>query len=218
VGRAKPSRIIHQEPGWVGLNLDDRVWVDTVALEDAFNSTRGRCSISAEEAQELVDVIQLYRGDLLEGQGWAWCAYERDRFRQMYLTLLDKLVGHCTSHDQYDAGIAFAMLALQCDRVRERTHRNLMELRFLAGDRTGALRQYERCAALLQEELEVRPSHETEELHATICRGTREGTNGGDPPATPLFVVGNAASASGGRRPTPRVAMTEGSRATKKLV
>ena len=43
-----------------------------------------------------------------------------------------------------------------------------MRLRYLGGDRTGALRQYEACAAALQEELGVKPSASTLRLHAQI--------------------------------------------------
>jgi DNA-binding SARP family transcriptional activator len=43
-----------------------------------------------------------------------------------------------------------------------------MRLAYLAGDRTGALRQYERCFQALEEELSVRPGRRTEELHQQI--------------------------------------------------
>ena len=44
------------------------------------------------------------------------------------------------------------MQALLTDPARERTHRRLMRLKYLAGYRAEALRQYDRCAAILQEE------------------------------------------------------------------
>ena len=59
---------------------------------------------------------------------------------------------------------------LREDRARERTHRRLMRLYYLAGDRTGALRQYERCAAALRQELDVEPSRRTSELERRIRR------------------------------------------------
>jgi hypothetical protein len=43
-----------------------------------------------------------------------------------------------------------------------------MKLQCLAGDRTGALRQYDACRKALQEELRVRPSRRTEALRQHI--------------------------------------------------
>jgi DNA-binding SARP family transcriptional activator len=43
-----------------------------------------------------------------------------------------------------------------------------MRMAYLAGDRTGALRQYERCVQALQEELGVRPGRRTEELYRMV--------------------------------------------------
>jgi DNA-binding SARP family transcriptional activator len=43
-----------------------------------------------------------------------------------------------------------------------------MRLFFLDGNRSGALRQYERCVAALDEELGVQPSQQTQALHCAI--------------------------------------------------
>jgi hypothetical protein len=54
------------------------------------------------------------------------------------------------------------------DRARERTHRRIMRLYYLLGDRSEALRQYERCAAALDEELGISPSKSTQSLYKQI--------------------------------------------------
>lgn len=177
-GRARASRLIHQEPGWVELDLGGCASVDTIKLEEAFLSVRGRNGITPTIAQKLVEGVQLYRGDLLEGWNLSWCSYARDRFREMYLAILDKLVAYYETNGNYETGIAFSTLALQCDRARERTHRHLMRLQYISGDRTGAIRQYERCCSALWEELEVTPSLETQDLHRTICLGEELNGNG----------------------------------------
>jgi DNA-binding SARP family transcriptional activator len=55
--------------------------------------------------------------------------------------------------------------------AHERIHRRLMRLYYLAGDRTAALRQYERCVTLLREELGVDPSERTVALYRQIRSG-----------------------------------------------
>jgi DNA-binding SARP family transcriptional activator len=75
--------------------------------------------------------------------------------------MLDKLMVACQMRHHYDAGIAYGERILRYDRAREQTHRRLMILAYLAGDRTAALRQFQRCAAALREELGVTASART---------------------------------------------------------
>jgi DNA-binding SARP family transcriptional activator len=60
------------------------------------------------------------------------------------------------------------MQILRYDQARERTHRQLMRLQYLAGNRTGALRQFERCAAVLEKELGIQPAASTAALYEQI--------------------------------------------------
>jgi transcriptional activator len=45
----------------------------------------------------------------------------------------------------------------------------LMRMRYFAGDRAGALREFQRCEAALREELGVAPAKQTTELREQIC-------------------------------------------------
>jgi DNA-binding SARP family transcriptional activator len=170
IGQAGISRLLHKEPGWIQLYPDDRFYIDTLEFENAFLAARGHRgeSMQPSAAEHLKQAAHLYQGDLLEGWHQDWCLYERDRLRQMYLTILDKLADWCEGRSEYDAAITYASLALRCDRARERTHRALIRLLHLSGDRIGALRQYERCVAALRDELDVAPDRRTVELHQRI--------------------------------------------------
>jgi DNA-binding SARP family transcriptional activator len=86
----------------------------------------------------------------------------------MYLAMLDKLMCYCEAHHTYEAGISYGMQILRYDRARERTHRRLMALYYRAGDRVAALRQYERCVAVLNEELNATPAKSTVTLYQQI--------------------------------------------------
>src|SRR6185369_1679789 len=98
--------------------------------------------------------------------------YERELLQNKYLMILDKLLGYCLTHQEFDAGQRYGALILRYDRAREHTHRRLMRLHHLAGDRTAALRQYERCALALREELGVKPDQRTVALYEDI-RGSQ---------------------------------------------
>ena len=57
---------------------------------------------------------------------------------------------------------------LSYDRASERTYRQLMMMKYSSGDRTGALRLYDRCVTALREELAVKPERQTTALYDHI--------------------------------------------------
>jgi hypothetical protein len=95
--------------------------------------------------------------------GWKGAKYR--------LNMLEKQMAYCAAHGKYELGLACGTCALRYDVAHERVHRRLMRLCYLAGDRTAALRQYERCVTLLQEELGVDASARTVALHQQIRSG-----------------------------------------------
>jgi DNA-binding SARP family transcriptional activator len=164
------NEVLLIEPDWIQLNPVANLWLDAAMLEQAFalvKGVQGR-ELDDQTVQTLQSAVDLYRGDLLEGWYLDWCLYERERLQHLYLVLLDKLMDHCECRQYYEAGISYGLNALRYDRARERTHRRLMRLHNLAGDRTGALRQYERCAAALTEDLGVKPTQRTIALYEQI--------------------------------------------------
>jgi DNA-binding SARP family transcriptional activator len=100
----------------------------------------------------------------------------------MFVDILDKLIEHSEARSEYETGIAYARLALSCDRAQERAHRSLMHLLNLSGDRTGALRQYQRCCAALREELDAVPEARTTALYEEIRMGSSAGSLTDVPP------------------------------------
>jgi DNA-binding SARP family transcriptional activator len=158
------------DPSWVHINIEAAMDVDVLTLERAFDLVRdvSGADLSAGTAQTVKDAVALYRGDLLEGWYQDWCLLERERLQVIYLTLLDKLMSYCEQQQEYESGIAYGHRILLSDRAREHTHRRMMRLHALSGDRTSALRQYERCVAILADELDVGPSRRTVELYEQI--------------------------------------------------
>jgi DNA-binding SARP family transcriptional activator len=158
---------IENETDWVRISRQANLRLDVAEFEQAFARAHGipGQDLDAEVAAGLERAAALYRGDLLEGWYADWCIFERERLQNTWLAVLDKLMGYCEIRQDYEAGQAYGMQVLRSDRARERTHRQLMRMAYLAGDRTGALRQYERCARALQEELGVRPGRRTEQLY-----------------------------------------------------
>jgi DNA-binding SARP family transcriptional activator len=158
------------EPDWVQVDPKANLWLDVAVFEQAFMRVQGIPGklLDSRCARELQDAVDLYQGDLLEGCYHDWCIYERERFQHMYLAMLDKLMDHCQARQDYEAGLSYGRRILRYDRARERTHRRLMRLYYLAGDRTAALRHYERCVAALEKDLGVKPTRSTRALYEQI--------------------------------------------------
>jgi DNA-binding SARP family transcriptional activator len=160
---ATDASVLQITPEWLRVNPDGEFSLDIAVFEEAFALARDTPSqaLSSEQIQRLEQAVDLYRGEFLEGCYQDWCLFERERMLNIYVSMLDKLMVACQMRHHYDAGIAYGDRILRYDRAREQTHRRLMILSYLSGDRTAALRQFQRCSAALVEELGVKPSART---------------------------------------------------------
>lgn len=162
--------VLSVEHNWVQLNAAGGLWLDVAVFEQAFMRTHDSAGaeLAADSVESLQEAVQLYRGDLLEGWYHDWCLYERERLQNMYLAMLDKLMCYYEAHQKFELGLLYGSIILRYDRAHERTHRQLMNLQYLSGNRTAALRQFERCVAALDEELGVKPDKLTTALYQKI--------------------------------------------------
>ena len=164
------DRILVVNPEWIQLNAQADLWLDVAALEDASTITQNvpGAELDPRKALVLQQAVQLYQGLLLEGWYNDWCILERERLQTLYLAMLDKLMEYCEVRHDYETGLQYGMRIMCYDRARERTHRRLMRLHYLNGDRAAALRQFDQCSAALEDELGVGPSKHTAALYEQI--------------------------------------------------
>lgn len=155
---------------WVQLNTNRLAWLDVAQFEHAFEQVRDTPGQTWDEqtARCVATAVSLYRSDLLEGCYQEWCLFERERLQRIYLILLEKLMHYCEAQGQYETGIGYGSRVLRLDLARENTHRSLMRLHYLAGNRSEALRQYNRCVAILRDELGVAPGRRTKALYEQL--------------------------------------------------
>ncbi len=162
--------LVQAEPDWIRVNGGHDFWLDVAAFEHAFATVRGVPGeeLDSERLELVTHAADLYTGELLEGWYQDWCLHERERLAGMYRAMLDKLMDRCVVGGDYETGLTYGERLLAEDPARERVHRRLMRLFYLRGDRTEALRQYERCVAALASELGVRPSRRTVALYEQL--------------------------------------------------
>jgi DNA-binding SARP family transcriptional activator len=169
-GKANAEALLTLDPGWVRINPKAGWWLDIAAFEQAYGLCRETpgWDLTDTQAQTLEAAVSLYRGDLIETWYQDWCIYERDRLQLTYLVMLEQLMGHCEVRRLYAKGVGYGQCILRYDPARESTYRQLMRLYYRAGDRTTALRQYDRCAAVVAKQFNVHPSRETVALYSQI--------------------------------------------------
>ncbi|HEX2052990.1 MAG TPA: bacterial transcriptional activator domain-containing protein [Actinomycetota bacterium] len=163
------ARLLLVGKEWIQVN-PTTIWLDVAELEAAYETVRTTAGerLSDDQAATSRKAVELYRGDLLEGWQEEWCVFERERLCAIHLTMLEKLLGYCEATGRFEEGMVYGDRLLRHDRAHERAHWRMMRLSYLAGDRTGALRQFDKCRAALAEELGVAPGRMTRALYEQI--------------------------------------------------
>jgi DNA-binding SARP family transcriptional activator len=157
------SDVLMVDHDWLSLNPCSNLWTDVADFESAFSAAEGipGRQLDAETVKALKGAVTLYNDDLLPGYYQDWILFERERLQNMYLLMLDKLIVYLQFRGDYEVAQGYGAIILRYDR-------QLMHLYALAGDRTSALRQFERCAQSLKQELGVKPERKTVELYERI--------------------------------------------------
>ena len=138
-------------------NPDAPAWVDAQEFD----------RLAASEAT-LEAAIALYGGDLLEGIYEDWVLGERERLHAHYLAALFRLVLLKRDSGELDRSVGYARRLLQLEPLREDLLRLLMTLQYQAGDRAGALQEFDRFVRTLGSELRAEPMPETMALQRVI--------------------------------------------------
>jgi DNA-binding SARP family transcriptional activator len=157
--------------GMYSLNARGGVEADTVSFDTLADA--GDAQARRGDWHKAVELYRraaaLYRGDLYAGADMdAEVIIERERLRARLHSLLADLARSAYDRSDIDGCLAAAQRVLSSDPFREDMHRLLMRCYVRCGERSQALRQYQVCKALLQNEFAVEPEPSTTELFEQI--------------------------------------------------
>jgi predicted ATPase/DNA-binding SARP family transcriptional activator len=172
-------------PGGITLRPEASFWTDLHAFHQALAACRAHGhrldEICSECLSSLTQAADLCRGDFLAGFSLKdsaefdeWQTLQTESLRHEAASVFERLSRGLAAAGDLDAAIAYARRWLATDTLHEPAHRQLMQLYAAAGQRSAALRQYDECVRILQEELGVRPHPETIALGQRIRRGEAE--------------------------------------------
>ncbi|MGJ3245528.1 MAG: ATP-binding protein [Elainellaceae cyanobacterium] len=146
----------------------------TLDVED-FESAVERANAAQQQhdldslRRALEHAAQTYKGDILPHFDTTyhddWLMLERERLRQRALWALETLVDVLAQQHETQGAIAQAQTLLRLDPMYESGYQRLMDLHEQTGDRATALRIYHQCREILQDELGIDPSPDTQRLY-----------------------------------------------------
>lgn len=126
--------------------------------------------------------VACYGGDYyVDSREPAWSLLERERLVAAYFTALERLAHIECVERRFEQAAERYDIVLQHDSYREDLHYKLMCCYQRLGRRGDALRQYERCSAVLARELGLEPMPELRALYQRILGGEHAPGAGGEP-------------------------------------
>lgn len=150
---------------------DDVVWMDTDTFEQhvrdgGAHARHGRLDAVISSFGRAMD---LYRGDFLEENVYEdWCAVERERLRELYFDVAERLAGALVRQTRFEEAGQTCRSAIAREPCREVFHRILMECLLAMARPADAEQQFWRCREILARDLSVEPLPETRRLYERI--------------------------------------------------
>ena len=124
----------------------------------------------SNDVSALRRAANLYQGEFLADGSIGdplfeeWLAVERSRFRDLMISILDRLLTLELPVER----VVLAKRLLALDPLREASHLSLMKAYADSGERSMALQHYSACRDLLKSELNVQPGHDIEQLRLRL--------------------------------------------------
>jgi predicted ATPase/DNA-binding SARP family transcriptional activator len=174
------------------------LWLDIARFDELIDACRGLDDDADDACQDhtplLSRAVELYRGEFLAGFTLVdclefddWQVFQAEKYRQTLARALQKLARCHWLQGDSEAAIDTARRWVALDPLHEPAQQALMTLYAQAGQRANALRQYQECVRVLEQDLGVEPQPETTTLYEQIRDPVM--ANGPErpfPPLTPL--------------------------------
>ncbi|HEV2126451.1 MAG TPA: BTAD domain-containing putative transcriptional regulator, partial [Chloroflexota bacterium] len=152
----------------VGLNQHGSIWIDVGQFRQRLAECRAHDHPEDQPCPSCLAPLEaaagLYRGDFLAGFAVRdspefddWQFFQAEGLRGELASALQRLIRLLITRGRFDEAITHARRWLSLDSLHEPAHRTLIELYAWAGHRAAALRQYETCVRVLEQELGIAP-------------------------------------------------------------
>ena len=164
----------------ISLDRTDGLWVDVLELEQRL----------AEGQPQ--DALAMGDGELLAGFDEEWALEARAGHRDRMSEAFEALAVKAELDGNHEMAVRLTRREVTLDRLDEAAHRRLMTRLAAAGDRSGALSEYDLLRERLRRELAIVPSAPTRALADELRHGGLETNDAREVPAVfrPFALVG----------------------------
>lgn len=174
-----PSYYIQQHGDSYGFNDASNYQLDAADFTNAVMA--GQRADQRKQTSEAVaffqQAIALYRGPFLPDSLYEdWSVIERERLGLLFNLAALRLGELLLEDGQAHETIGLAWRVLERDEAQEEAYTLLMRAHAQLGDRSSALRIYQRCVRMLAQELGVEPLPETVALYEMLRKSGSEAT------------------------------------------
>ncbi len=166
---------IIQDGGLLSLN-PRKIWTDIKefsALHAAVRQKRASREQDAGKTLALYDqAFGLYQGDILPGDLYHdWAQGHREHIRKIHAEMLTHAASLTEARNDTTRSFTYYERMFSLDPCNEKACRWLMAWHLTAGQRSDAVRFYERCQLALRKELDIEPDDQTRRLYRSIIGG-----------------------------------------------
>ena len=165
------SHIIGNAFGCYQFSAPSDTWVDVEAALAGVDAAEGSIAIGNAQGAYGPSLIAttILRRPFLAGDYGPWAEARRVALAAGLVRALDCRVEALAANGEVELALTHAKEAVRMEPYRESGYRRLMRMQVRNGDRGEAIRSYMECRRLLEAELAVAPSEETESLYREIA-------------------------------------------------
>src|SRR5712692_679495 len=165
------SHIIGNAFGCYQFSPPGEIWVDAEAAFEGLDAAEGSIGAGDPQAAYGASLIAttILRRPFLPGEAAQWAEERRSALASALVRALHCRVEALAANHELKLALTHAREAVQLEPYRESGVRRLMRMQAQNGDRGEAIRTYNECRQLLEKELGVAPSIETESLYREIA-------------------------------------------------
>lgn len=146
----------------------DNFYCDAIEFERLIER---RTIVNKDTISELENAIQLYIGDYMENNDYAWASTKTQSLREKLLQVLQKMINYYSKEKEYDKKRKYLHILLKYNPYSEHALRQLMLHYSEIGNRGDAIKVYHDFLSTLQTDLGILPDQTTLKLYETIING-----------------------------------------------
>jgi LuxR family transcriptional regulator, maltose regulon positive regulatory protein len=156
-----------------GINPHAKIELDTSLFQTLIQN--GLSETSQEKVIPLLEKgLRLYLGEYLPERRYDdWCISKRESMLVYFLRGAEKMAQFMVRKEEYDKAIYWCERILKHDRTWEEAYRLLMYCYYRKNNRPQAMKWYQKCMTVLEEELGVSPLEPTKQMHEMIIESEK---------------------------------------------